>query len=86
MIRPQRPTLTIGRPGRRVRPSPSGEHPVTLGTLLFRQSQALDELMEAVDHPFTGPKQFDELEARATAIADGIRAAFRGRRHPGEAI
>jgi hypothetical protein len=57
----------MARGDRRVGPS--------LTTLLFRESQALDLLMQDAERIEAGT--YDELEARANEIAENLRAAFR---------
>ncbi|WP_370189284.1 hypothetical protein [Qipengyuania sp.] len=49
--------------------------------LLSEQQSALDGVLNEVSLGIRNQRQFDELEERATAIAFGVRDAFRkGRR------
>lgn len=49
--------------------------------LLSEQQSALDGVLNEVSLGIRNQRQFDDLEERATAIASGVRDAFRkGRR------
>ncbi|MDE8654789.1 hypothetical protein [Novosphingobium album (ex Liu et al. 2023)] len=53
--------------------------PVSLGTLLDREVDALDALLSEVRGGIRGPAHFDRLEEKACAIGARLRAAFRER-------
>lgn len=49
----------------------------SLEQLLSEQQSALDDVLNEVSLGIRNQRQFDELEERATAIAAGVRDAFR---------
>lgn len=54
--------------------------PPSLAALLDQQVDELDALLNEVRLGIRSTRRFDELEEKAGAIADALRAAFRGAR------